>query len=711
MFQTVEFTKPNDQYVRDTKPIRSAIEQQAFYLSRMKGITIDAARDFILTQMKPGGRLEFKDPKVTYMHRENYEDRVLKETSMTGYLKDVMENNESMSPTFTSYCSPDVKQSLLALNTMEKIKDRDRIKGEMFDAKNAGDKVTEMFKDLGQNNAKLRNNSLSGASLSASTCLFNPTSHSTLTTNCRNTTAYGNANNEKFIEGNRHYFDVEVILNNLVSISVISDMEKVERAMKMHELYYPSKEDVLECIDYSRELYFRSNRYMGPVYDFVEKMKPLERAAFVYTGDLYHLHKYNPELVTKFLLDMTKVPTEPLENPDVVMKGVDGDMINLARQICRSFSVGKKPKEIRAHSEHEYCLLAQSVNTINEALLSVIGIHDAFWMSDNMPASAGNFPFSLRRSVLGGDTDSTLFTVQEWVRRIYGRIGFTDEMECLSDAVIYLTAQTVQHLLAKMSANYGVHPDRVKDIQMKNEYKFKIFTTTSMAKHYFAMKTAQEGNVFRSPALELKGANLISAATPGDVVKSVKTMIMDFMIAVTEEKDIYLDDILDTISEKEKAIFNTVKSGQTDFFRTTDLKVAKAYKNQDPDKNPYWYHTFWNATFGKVYGKVDEPPYRAMKIAMEVRNQTDFNDWLEKLDAQLADDIRAELKRVGKKMFTTLYVPQLIVQLKGIPQEMLEASNARKIVKDSCSAYYHFIESLGLFMVNSKNTRMVYDTY
>lgn len=711
MIQTVSFTKPALSYTRDTKVIQNAIEQQAFYLSRMHDITVDDARKFIIEQMKPGGRLEFKDPKVTYMHRENYADRVLKETTMSQYLRDVRDNNESMSPTFTSYCSPDVKQSLLALNTMEKIKDRDRIKGEMFDAKNAGDKVTEMFKNLGQNNAKLRNNSLSGASLSASTCLFNPTSHSTLTTNCRNTTAYGNANNEKFIEGNRHYFDVEVILNNLVSISTISDMAKVEDAMRRHNLYYPTKEDVLECIDYSRELYFRSNKYMQPIYDFVERMKPLERAAFIYTGDFYQLYKFNKDLVTNFLMGCIKVPTVPYEEPDLVLKNVNEDMVNLARQICRKFSAGKKPKEIRAHSEHEYQLLAQAANQINDALLGIEGVVDAFWMSDNMPASAGNFPFSLRRSVLGGDTDSTLFTAQEWVRRIYGYIGFSDDMESLSDTIIYLAAQTVQHLLAKMSGNYGVHHTRVFDIQMKNEYKFKIFTPTSMAKHYFAMKTAQEGNVFREPDLELKGANFISAATPGDVVSNVKKMIMDFMIDVTEEKDIYLNDIIDAIVEKEKAIYSTVKSGKTDFFRTTDLKVAKAYKIPDPDKNPYWNHTFWNATFGKVYGLVDEPPYRAVKIALEVKNQTEFNDWLESLDARLADDIRAELARVGKKMFTTAYVPQLIVQLKGIPDELLQASNARKIVKDSCSVYYHMLESFGIFMANKKNTRMLYDLY
>lgn len=711
MVDTVEFTKPAEYYKRDTRVLQNGIAQRAFYLSRVKGISFEEAKAFIHKHLAPGGRFEFHDPMVTYLHRENFEDRELKETTMSQYLRDVEENNESMSPTFTSYCSPDVRQSLLSLNTMEKIEDRDRIKGEMFEAQNAGDEVTYVFKNIGQNNAKIRNNSLSGASLSPSTCLFNPTSHSSLTTNCRNTTAYGNANNEKFIEGNRHYFDVEVILNNLVSISYLSDLQMVEKAMKEYGLHYPTKEDVIECIDRSRLLYFTSNKYMQEVYDFIDCMKPLERAAFVYTGDFYHLYKHNEKLVVGFLQQIVKKPTVPLADPDSIMKNVNEDMVNLGRLICRDFSKGKKPRDIRKESEENYQLLASSVNNINDCLLSIRYIVEAFWLSNNVPASAGNFPWSIRRSVLGGDTDSTLFTAQEWVRRVFNKIAFTDDMISTSDAIIYLSAQTVTHLLAKMSGHYGVHISRIFDIQMKNEYKFEIFTPTSMAKHYFAMKTAQEGNVFKKPDLELKGANFISSATPGDVVVDIKRMIMDLMQGVVEGRDLYLNDILDHIAKKEKSIYDTVKSGDTQFFRAVDLKIASAYKVENPDRTPYWNHLFWNRTFGKKYGMMDEPPYRMIKISMGVKNVSEFNDWMAKLDQQLQDDIRTELARVGKKFITTAYIPQPIVQLTGIPEEYLEAANARKIVKDSCSVYYHFLESLGIFMVNGKNTRMVYDLY
>jgi hypothetical protein len=712
--RTVIFRKEKEEYQRDTRPLNGYVAQASFYLHKTKGISLETARKFVTDNLKEGGLFEFKDPKVKYLYRGNFEDRVLEETTMSKYLSEAISNDESISPTFTTYCSPDVKQSLLALYTKDNIALRDVIKGQMFDAKNAGDSVLYIFKNLGQNNAKTTNNSLSGASLTPSTCLFNPTSHSTLTTNCRNTTAYGNANNEKFIEGNRHYMNVETILNNLVSISQITDMEKVEFAMRAYQLAYPSTDDVLECIERSRQLYFTSNKEMEPIYEFVSKMSPLERAAFVYVGDLYHLHKHNKQFVVGLLNELIIIPTVPLsvDESDFVLKVVSEDTVNLARQLCREFSKGKKPKEIKKENEHNYGILAATAKNINDTLVNVQPLIDAFWLSDNMPASTGNFPTSIRRSVLGGDTDSTLFTVQEWVQRVYGWIGFSDEMNSTSDVVVYLAAQTSSHLHAKMSANYGVHKDRIFDVQMKNEYKFDIFVPTLMAKHYWAMKSAQEGNVFKDPELELKGANMISSATPGDIVKNVKKFLLDQMKDIVAGKDIYLDDLLDDISQKENEIFADVKSGKTEYFKTAHLKSVKAYKLADPDRTPYWNHLFWNRTFGKIYGMVDEPPYTSMKVSLEINNVTEFATWIESIkNKQLAEDIKAEIGRIGRKFITTIYVPVSIVQLSGIPDEILMGSNARKIVRECTSAYYHILEALGVAMSNNKNTRMIYDLY
>lgn len=711
--QTVIFRKEREEYKRETSTLRDYIEQASVYLSSVKNISIEEAQQFVRKNMGPGGLFEFKDPEVKFLHRPNFADRHLETTTMSRFLSDVTKNEECLMPTFTAYCSPDVKKSLFSLKTADNIAARDRSKAEMFVAKNEGNKVLEMFKNLEQNNKKLGNNALSGLSLTPSTAGFNPTSHSTLTTNCRNTTAYGNTNNEKFIEGNRHYMDVNTILHNLVSITTITDMQLVEIAVRQFGLAIPTVTDVIECINRSKDLYFKSNANMGRVYEFIESMKPMARCAFVYVGDLYHLHKHNPDFVMQLLDDMIKTDLPPLSNEEtaVIMKAVSGDMINLARQHCSEFTKGRDLKDLKNEPEN-YNRLSAVVKNINTTLVNIQPLIDAFWLTPNMPASSGYFPYSLRRSVLGGDTDSTLFTVQQWIIRKYGKIGFTNPMKATSDSVIYLASQTVSHLHAKMSANYGMHPSMIFDTVMKNEYRFEWFIPTMMAKHYWAAKSAQEGNVFKDIELELKGANMISSATPGDIVKNVKTFLTDQMRDLISGKDVYLNDLLDIISEKENQIYNNIKTGQTDYFKQAQIKPAKAYKAEDENRTPYWNHLFWNRTFGKYYGKVEEPPYGMLKVSLEINNVSEFNAWLESIpNPNLVKDIQEELALVNRKFITTAYIPFTIVQTSGIPDEILAASNARKMVRESCGAYYNILETMGVSMTNKKNTRMVFDTY
>ena len=127
MTNVVSFRRDIDHYTRNTDHLRHYVDQASFYLARTKNISIDEARDFVVSGLRPGGAFEFKDPTVKYLHRENFADRVVKETTMSRFLKDVAENDESMTPVFVSYCSPDVKESLLAVQTMDhivKVKER-----------------------------------------------------------------------------------------------------------------------------------------------------------------------------------------------------------------------------------------------------------------------------------------------------------------------------------------------------------------------------------------------------------------------------------------------------------------------------------------------------------------------------------------------------------------------------------------------------------
>lgn len=134
-------------------------------------------------------------------------------------------------------------------------------------------------------------------------------------------------------------------------------------------------------------------------------------------------------------------------------------------------------------------------------------------VSDVMPSSVANLPNVIRRNAITSDTDSTIFTAQDWLRWYSGKISFEEQTVNIGHAVAFLTSASITHILAKMSANMGVAKDQLHQYQMKSEYYFPVFALTSRAKTYFAHVGAQEGQVFVEPDLEVKGSVLKGSAS------------------------------------------------------------------------------------------------------------------------------------------------------------------------------------------------------
>src|SRR5690606_6303861 len=135
----------------------------------------------------------------------------------------------------------------------------------MFEARGRGDEALAIAKNGEQTGNKLSNNALSGAHVSASTPLFNKTGHNTLTSTCRVTSGSGNANNEKLLAGNRHYWNYQIALNNIASITTNTDYPLLEAVMQKYQLHYPSVEDTFNVIAYSAKQYMRGEKSFGPI--------------------------------------------------------------------------------------------------------------------------------------------------------------------------------------------------------------------------------------------------------------------------------------------------------------------------------------------------------------------------------------------------------------------------------------------------------------
>lgn len=703
------FLKPTSEYKRDLNVIGRYVEDSATYLSKRTGKPIDICRGFVKRKLtEQGGDLAMVDPPCRVLTRKTPGNRVGEIIPFSEYLRDIVENDRTISPSGAVYYNKDEKPSILSEFIEVNMKRRDVSKQEKFEAKQRGDKMMEVYKENEQTSFKIFNNSLSGAQASDGTILFNASAHPSLTSTCRIGTSYGNAITEKFLFGNRHYWCPEVARANIISIINSIDMTLLAECLTTYGIRHPTVEETQECLFYSLHLYSRNSQEDEDLKVFIATLTDLERSAFVYVQDLHHLAKYNDQVVRELLGRLSSKVTTPVENPDVYIDAMDADLKALVSLICGDELAGTSIGDLKKEGNPHYQIVAATAKAVKETLDHYRLMIKALWCVDTCPASIGHIRNSLRRGVVTSDTDSTIFTNQAWTEWYVGKIDFSDESKAISYAVTYLDTQLIAHMLAMVSAGMGVRERDLHDFSMKNEYVFPVFVLTSMAKHYFAYMSAQEGNVFKELDNEIKGVYLKDSNSPPHVMRDFHSTLKWVMDNVMERGEVSVQEVLQHVSFMEKEIESSVYKGDSFYLKNAQVKDPSAYAN--PDVSPYAHYRLWEEVFAPKYGHAPEPPYAASSVSVDLTNKTKIMEWYHKVqDPAVKDRFLKWMERNNKKGMRTLLVPKTVVEAHGIPEEIIQAMDLRKLIYNTTKQYYFLLESLGLYMVNDNLTRLVSD--
>lgn len=697
-----------DEYQRDYNIIRGAFEDAAHFLSRNTGDDYDTCLAYVKKTLVPGGEMGMKDPTVKMLHRDNGTDRERGMTTFTQYIKHVQDEGLIMAPTMTAYIPEDRSSSLLAEYVKGRIDERKIYKKQKFDAGQAGDVVGKSIADSQQGACKIDANSLSGAHNSEHSVLYVKSAHSTLTSTCRSATSYANANNEKFIQGNRHYWRPDTVYSNIATLCSLSDMDQIDAVLQKYGLAYPTVDQTMACIVRSTEFYWTSEKHMAQIRRYVEGLTQTERAAFVYTGDLYHLAIVNPTVVREMFDRFIKPPTQTTPNPDEILNGLDDDIQVYLSVMMQDTFRGRKYDEIKTQDPSGWQAMGDKVAQIVQGLVHYESLIKTFWASPAVPASIAVLPNFVRRSVVAGDTDSTIFTVQWWVQWYKGRLSFDQEAYSVGATVVYFASQIVIHLLAMMSANMGVARRHLFLMTMKNEFCFPVFTPTNRSKHYYAFQLAQEGNVFKELGLEIKGAELRSAQTPASIKKLEIEMIEGLMYEIINKQEISATEKLMRVALIEHLIRKDIKSNGSTWFRTRQVKAKETYSN--PYSSIWQYYEMWNEVFGPKYGEVDEPPYLAVSFKVAAKNKTEIQDWLLAIeDVDTRARLEQWLSKRNKTTISEIMLPIPVIDRTGVPDELVQGANLAKVIYTIMSPFYIILETLGFYYPTKPYIRLVSD--
>lgn len=663
----------------------------------MTGLDIETCCHSIKESIKDKETSKAVDPIVKYFERQDNKDTIKTSCTLSHYLNEVKANNEVLAPTLTSYINSDEEPSLLVDFVDGNVVRRGKAKKESFKAQ--AEKKVDLYiiKNNEQTNMKLKNNALSGAFVTKGSILNNKTAHNTLTSTIRSVSSLGNSSNEKIIAGNRHYYNLDVTLFNVISITSSLDKEKFNAVMVKYELKYPSVQDVLDCIKYSSDLYWKNDEAFKTISDFVEKLDNVERAGFVYIGDLYHTRIHNDHFVRRLLTRLSERVTDmTITDPEATIRGSDEQIVNFAHQVCLSETRGIGKDYSKMSPEAVNVLAATAVN-IRKVVNGYSDFIDAMFLTNNVPASTAFIPNMIRRTVVLSDTDSTMFSVDEYVTWYFGKLIFSDEAFALAASMMFIATQCMAHTLAILSANMNVKRAKLYTLAMKPEFSFPVFAATSVAKHYYTSIMVREGNVFDKLDLEIKGVNLKNSAAPKVLIKAAQDKMNNILTKVMNNEQISIVDELKDLANVERMISESLLSGKIEYFKQSKIKNPEAY-SRSPEQSPYVHHMFWNDVFEPKYGHSELPPYGVIKIPTIVHNVTAVNKWLDSIqDKELAARLSNWLAKAKKTSLPTVYLSNMYVQSFGIPDEIKSILAVKRVVLDLTNINRMVLESLGYF--------------
>lgn len=697
-----------DSYKRNIDPVNHYVEQVSYYINKQTNIPIERCRELIKKAIQDREAFPMiQNPKVLHYQRQRNGDKQIVERSLTEYIKDVITNKEILAPSFTSYMHPDVKESMISKFTMSNVTLRSKVKKMMFVEKTKGNLEKAQSYDLAQKNYKQYNNALSGALVSNGSVVRNPSGHSSLTSTTRTVTSLGNASNERLIMGNRHYRSPLICLYNIISICSTTNKELVAKAMKELDLKYPTVEDALACINRSSRFYWVDRKWENRLKIFLSKLDKEELASFVYTGDLYHLRLLNEDKIRVFIDELTRIVESDLTHDQLKeqIKSYDETTTILSRLINYDDLCGNKTPNIQDLNEPILRKLVGTCQHIEEVLLSYKPLIDAFLTTINLPPSIAYIADMVRKTVVLSDTDSTCASYGEWVEWRYGKTGIKTEGIAFSAGVMTLGTQTIRHNLAVLSSNIGVTKSNLRRLGMKNEFLWSIFCPANISKTYFASTIVQEGVIFPKYDLEYKGVQYKSANSPKPVNDLIKEIMNYVITSICSTGKYSLNHILLQIYNLEKQIYDyihTTDPRALDYFPQLNIKEATSYALQ-PHRSNYFHYLLWQEVFQPKYGEINPPPFRTIKIPLDIANKTDLKNWIDNIqDRPLANRLATFLTKLNKTDIKLICLPIEYVKNNGIPVEIREVLSLDRLLNNVLGGLYLLVESLGFTRVSSQ---------
>lgn len=679
-------------YVTNRNFLKAYHFQAAYMLSVVYNYDYDHLLDLMSQVFVPDAN-GFKEAKFRVFKKDKHGDRVPMVMPTREFFNTVVQNNWHLSPSLVGYTHTDEEQSVNAFGTEQFIDFRRLYKGKKAEAHEIGDhEAKTAFHEI-QNALKIFNNAQSGGMSSSGTPLFNKSGHTSLTSTCRALTSTANLLNERLITGNRLLLSYNKTIEGFLAQLHYADQDAFQAVINEYNMSYATVDQVMEMVTHCAHYYFNSPTKLGAIRLFLLGLTPLELTIILCTLDLRGLYVTNPELMKRFFADWCAIPALPEgAGPNDHPKPSNSDY----KILCVT-KLGKDPSVTQINYLNAYHI---SVEQKWENFLKV------FFKSKIPPTGIYNVKEIVRESVMTSDTDSVIYSV-DLVINDYA----TDPDTALrfNGVLTYFIRSIAVDQHAKLSRNMNVADKYLFRLNMKNEFLFGSYVTTSMSKHYYALQLMVEGILNKEAELELKGVHLRGVKI-AELVRAFTGKLMRRVLdALYARKQLDAPEILNEVAEIERALYEDINKGGWTWLTKNSVKDEEVYKT--PDSSIYFYHKLWQEMLAVKYGEAPPLPYKAYKVNLDLDGKKKLEKFYDSLEDENFKAVAMNFLK-DKKGLTSIYIPtDMMEAIGGVPKEFLPFVDARQLITQNLKSIYAILESLGLFILNAKSTRLVSDEH
>ena len=697
-----DFVRPPEGYIRDLDILGNTRLYLANYLHLKTGMDMELCNKFAQDKIQVE-KLNPKDCKITGKKPVGG-DRVIGKKSFHDIITTTAEKDYVISPNMVVYKNADQQKSHMSTYISDKMANRAVIKKESIELEARGDKLKAFLKSSGEGKIKLLINTISGAFGSVHNPLYNKTAHSTLTSTTRICTSYSNANSELFLANNRHLFSVEVIRSLIVSVYSKVNRAEVNEVMEHYNLKYPTAEIVKESFRESSKFYLLNQDDLSTTLKLLDNVDKETLAMLMYGGSLEGLKTVNPEFVWGMLDEV--VPSTNTNPTDLNLKTVDGDITAWVGIVFGEFLLGTTPKELKENDEPTYNRYCNTILDIYKWLEKYSLLFRTLMACDFPPTSIWDYPSSIRKNVVGSDTDSTMGTVQDWIYEKFDSFIFNNESNSLAATLIYMSSQMTSHWLAGASRQMGVRDEELYRLKMKNEYFMPIYMRANRAKHYVTLLTSREGTILKNPKLDLKGVGLVNSKWPKEIKDYLTSQFEEVAMHILGGKQVSINVLLQRMANLEHKVRDSIRNGEVTYLLSETIKPATTYK-AGADNSTYKQHDMWLSVWQNKYGRIEEPTYSAFQMPITITNRVKLDAWLSTLDPTVKTDMEAWFEKNDYAIPKTLILSKEGVGNK-IPEELIDIIDVDRLLSVIMDGFYILVEMLGYFCRNKGQTRLIH---